>query len=642
MIGKKTLTAMVLAGLMAVQFTAVISAKDVVAAAQPAAVTAQNVKAEPQEVKKAPKLALKIDRVDKDQLPRNFRTTNDQFKGLTKDGILPTREGMSTTRASASSIFSEKEFKQVLKNVPVKPEKFYDIDLRAESHGYINGTAVSWFADHDWGNDGRTPYIVKHVETDQLNSAKKKGVVKIYQFNDKGNKLMTPIEMQVNSVRNEEQMVKEHGANYYRIVIDDHFRPSDKNMDDFIAFYKTLPKDAWLHFHCYAGMGRTTIMMVAYDIMKNASKVSFDDIIKRQALIGIVDLSEIKDSKKNWGRKLYIDRYQFTKQFYDYCKAHPNFDITYSEWTKQHGYESYEPNYEGYIWRIDTTDKNQLPRNFRTSLSKFGEVSEKYIGQLDPAYVPTRKGMDTLNISGSGQCSAGEFKAVVAELKKYAKGPIYDFDLRQESHGYFNGNAVSWYGLRDWGNLGKSHDAIIKDETNRIKSALGQKVIVSELNKKKFAMNPKQIKVTSAMTEEEMAKSLGVNYVRITATDHVWPAPDKVDQFVNFFRTMPKNAWLHFHCQAGVGRTTAYMAMADMMKNPDVSLKDILQRQHLIGGNYVAYKIPKPKKDQWKADYYADKARMVKLFYTYVQQNYQNNFATPWSQWLAANDVVGK
>ena len=155
-------------------------------------------------------------------------------------------------------------------------------------------------------------------------------------------------------------------------------------------------------------------------------------------------------------------------------------------------------------------------------------------------------------------------------------------------------------------------------------------------------MNPKQIKITSAMTEEEMAKSLGVNYVRITATDHVWPAPDKVDQFVDFFRTMPKNAWLHFHCQAGVGRTTAYMAMADMMKNPDVSLKDILQRQHLIGGNYVAYKIPKPKKDQWKADYYADKARMVNLFYTYVQQNYQNNFATPWSQWLAANDVVGK
>lgn len=46
-----------------------------------------------------------------------------------------------------------------------------------------------------------------------------------------------------------------------------------------------------------------------------------------------------------------------------------------------------------------------------------------------------------------------------------------------------------------------------------------------------------------------------------------------------------------FHCEAGEGRTTAYMAMYDMMKNPDVSLKDILYRQHLLGGNYVAYTI---------------------------------------------------
>ena len=231
MIGKKTLTAMVLAGLMAVQFTAVISAKDVAAASQPVAITAQNVKAEPQEVKKAPKLALKIDRVDKDQLPRNFRTSNDQFKGLTKDGILPTREGMSTTRASASSIFSEKEFEKVLKTVPVKPEKFYDIDLRAESHGYINGTAVSWFADHDWGNDGRTPYIVKHVETDQLNSVKKKGVVEIYQFNDKTNKLMTPIEMQVNSVRKAYLVVKKHGHSFsqtFLYIISPFYRDSPR------------------------------------------------------------------------------------------------------------------------------------------------------------------------------------------------------------------------------------------------------------------------------------------------------------------------------------------------------------------------------------------------------------------------------
>ena len=98
-----------------------------------------------------------------------------------------------------------------------------------------------------------------------------------------------------------------------------------------------------------------------------------------------------------------------------------------------------------------------------------------------------------------------------------------------------------------------------------------------------------------AQTEEEVAKSLGMNYYRITARDHLWPAPKYVDQFVGWYKTLPKDAWLHFHCAAGAGRTTVFMVMVDMMKNPTIPLNTILDRQYLIGGNYSAYTIAHPK-----------------------------------------------
>lgn len=642
-INRKKLTALIITGLMAVQFTAVVSAKDVAAVKAPVVVSIQQPvgqQLQQPEYVKAPKLALKLDRPDISQVPRNFRTGADQFKGKTKDGVLPSRKGMSTSNSSASSCFSEKEFEQVLKAVPTTPNKFYDIDLRGESHGYLNGNAVSWFGDHNWGNDGRTQAIVEHVEKDQLKNAKKKSPVEVYRFDDNKNTVMTPFQLDVNKVQTEQQMVESKGAHYFRLALSDHFRPGDKEVDQFISFYKTLPKDAWLHYHCFAGMGRTTIFMVMHDIMKNAKDVSFDDIIKRQALIGIVDLSSM-GTKKNWELKGYWERYQFTRNFYDYVKAHPTFDMKWSVWAKDHGYDTYVPDYNGYIWRIDAKNVNQLPRNFRTSYSGYtNKVTDKLASFMDVTKTPTRDGLDTLNISGSAQASVGEFKAAVNEIKKYAKGPIYDIDLRQETHGYFDGTPVSWYGMNNWGNVDKTAAWIIPNEKKMLQNELNKKVLISELDKNNLAENPKYIDVTSAQTEADVAKANGVNYYRITCTDHVWPAPQYVDQFINFYKGLSKDAWLHFHCEAGVGRTTAYMAMVDMMRNPQVSLDDILYRQYLIGGNYVAYTIAHPSSKDWKADYYADKARMVKMFYTYVQQNRNNNYNLSWSQWLQKNDNV--
>ena len=288
------------------------------------------------EVPKGP--VLKVDRQDISQLPRNFRITNDPFKGTLKDGSIPSRVGIDKVRASASSIFSEKEFEQVLARLPVSSKNIIVLDLRQESHGYLNGTAVSWFLPNNWGNDGKNLEEVTAIERAQLDKALVNSPTTVYNFDDNKNALTTSYQMDVTSARTEEQMVKDHGAGYYRLALADHFRPEDKDVDTFIEWYKKLPKDAWLHIHCFAGMGRTTVFMNMVDILQNAKQVSFNDIVGRQGLIGIVDLRDI-DGKLNWKRKAYIERLQFTKHFYEYVKQSPkDFPVKYSEWAKKHDY----------------------------------------------------------------------------------------------------------------------------------------------------------------------------------------------------------------------------------------------------------------------------------------------------------------
>lgn len=281
------------------------------------------------------KVVLKLDRADADQLPRNYRTTDDTFR-TTKDGQYPSRIGLKDIHASASSIFSEKEFEQVMSKAH---GQVIVVDLRQESHGYLNGMAVSWFGANNWGNDGKNLEQVKVIEKGLLDKTLAEAPTTIYHFDDDKNVITEPFQVNVESALTEEEMVKSHGAGYFRLACSDHFRPEDADVDRFLQFYKSLPKDAWLHFHCFAGEGRTTIFMNMYDILKNAKKVSYDDIALRQGLIGPVDIRNVPASKMNWKRKAYIERAQFVKHFYDFVKQSPdNLPMTWSEWAKQHSY----------------------------------------------------------------------------------------------------------------------------------------------------------------------------------------------------------------------------------------------------------------------------------------------------------------
>ena len=288
----------------------------------------------------------------------------------------------------------------------------------------------------------------------------------------------------------------------------------------------------------------------------------------------------------------------------------------------------------GYIWRIDADDVRGLPRNFRTMEDEFHAPYKK---DMDDSYVPTREGLERLHASGSGEFSASGLQSLMETLAKKTQMPICIVDLREESHGFFDGIAVSWYGEHDWGNVGLTQEEALADEAERIHGAAGKMTAVAHLGGEKNPLDEHEIFVEEAQTEKELVEAAGLRYKRIAATDHIWPSPAAVDEFVQFYKSMPEDVWLHFHCQAGEGRTTEFLAMYDILKNPAVSLQDILYRQGLLGGSYVAHVEPAGS-TYWKVPYYAEKAKHIALFYRYVQENEGAGFAVSWSDWLAAHE----
>ena len=82
----------------------------------------------------------------------------------------------------------------------------------------------------------------------------------------------------------------------------------------FMDIVKNNPENTWFHFHCKAGVGRTTTFMIMYDIIKNGNEVSLHDIIGRQLLLSGI-------SPKDYVDFFIGKRYDFFNKFYNKYKT---------------------------------------------------------------------------------------------------------------------------------------------------------------------------------------------------------------------------------------------------------------------------------------------------------------------------------
>jgi len=286
--------------------------------------------------------------------------------------------------------------------------------------------------------------------------------------------------------------------------------------------------------------------------------------------------------------------------------------------------------YAGQFWRLDAAEDGSLPENFRLSSDAVGTVD---------GILPETAGLAELHISGSAQMSQSGMEKLMAQLRQATSGPIYIVDLRQETHGYLDGIAVSFYGKRNWGNIGKKTAAILAEEKDALAASQNEPVDIYRLDQHKAPVEPAEISLQPEVTatEAEIAAAAGAQYFRITSTDHIWTDPENVDRFIAFYKTLPKDAWLHFHCEAGKGRTTTYMVLYDILRNGmQVPLADIAAREYKIGGvdllQVNSANAAKKKAPNWKTAFEAERSGMIQLFYQYVREN--PDLTLPWSAWL--------
>ncbi|HEY3251370.1 MAG TPA: protein-tyrosine phosphatase family protein [Ignavibacteria bacterium] len=268
-----------------------------------------------------------------DSLPVHFRKSSDGFH-IGSDST-PDTTGMKTLHASGSAEFCTASLIAMVENIAWN--KITVVDLRQESHGFVNDLCVSWYGKYDWGNVGLSREEVETDEKNRLDSLLRIKDISVTLINkkDKATNEITEssqIPLVVKSVHTEKELVQQFKIGYFRITATDHRKPENEDVDRFIEFVKSLESNTWLHFHCHAGDGRTTTFLCMYDMIRNSNKVSLIDILQRQYLIGGINLAK-DDDYPEFDKKYALQRTEFLSDFYNYCRANSdNFKTLFSEW----------------------------------------------------------------------------------------------------------------------------------------------------------------------------------------------------------------------------------------------------------------------------------------------------------------------
>lgn len=194
---------------------------------------------------------------------------------------------------------------------------------------------------------------------------------------------------------------------------------------------------------------------------------------------------------------------------------------------------------------------------------------------------------NTVAMIGSGQFT----KTQLIHIKETIKAPLFIIDLRQESHGFIGGVPISWYGIKNWDNQGKTMEEIESQQTARLTQLQHQTRLTAYqiVSKNAQGMITKTKPVTlhpaEILTEEQLARQLGLGYARFYVADHSPPSRDQLEAFTQIINTIPKNTWVYFHCRGGVGRTSTFMVLYAINKNAKhIPLDKIIRHQADIGG----------------------------------------------------------
>jgi len=217
--------------------------------------------------------------------------------------------GLRELSASGGPILA---FPRLKKKLGFVKKPIIIIDGMKEHHGFIQGIPITFFGYHRHKPELR--YILRRLFFTGTSSMKPELIVQ------------------------ESEMAKQYGVGYQNIRIDSKLVTPDDAVDEFVAYFDKAPENTWFHFHCRHGKGRTSLALVMFDIMKNAPKVALEEILKRQYLLGSVNLLDTAVWRNNstYPSKSLKRRKDFIIQFYAFiCQRKTGGIPTWSAWRKQ-------------------------------------------------------------------------------------------------------------------------------------------------------------------------------------------------------------------------------------------------------------------------------------------------------------------
>lgn len=265
---------------------------------------------------------------------RDIATIIDAYQGPT--------QGIADLFLSGSEEPSEKGWRLIAEYLfshkPKTGDSVVVLDLRQESHGYLNGKAITLVSTHNWLNLGKSNEESALAQNQWLSTLRSRklipGILTVRQYRNKD--FFNGKSMAVGTVKDEEYYMKKWGFEYHRIFITDHRAPLDQEVDSLVSLIRNKSKNTWYHVHCRGGKGRTSTVLAMLDMLKNADKVSFEDIIYRQASISpYYNLFEIYRENPDL-TPYYMERISFLRQFYQYAQQSLlGYSGTWSDWKNQ-------------------------------------------------------------------------------------------------------------------------------------------------------------------------------------------------------------------------------------------------------------------------------------------------------------------
>ena len=270
---------------------------------------------------------------------------------------------------------------------------------------------------------------------------------------------------------------------------------------------------------------------------------------------------------------------------------------------------------------LESENQIAVPRNFRMA-------SSPYTIEVNP--IPSRSYLEKLKLSGSGQFSEGGLKEII---KRVPNQKIVVLDLRQEWHGFINGSAIGWKHPTDlyFYNEGKQREEIEANERKKLADIHELvAVILDPLDK------PLEYMIEKVETERQLTSRLGLDYFRFFVKDTCRPIDQEVDCFIDIVKNLPPNGWLHIHCAGGLGRTTTFMILFDMMHNAaHLDAETFIRRHRALGGQELFNLHDQPGlPDSYKHEAAVARLKFLFDFHRYCTES--DHFSISWSEWNAA------